>query len=41
MNAGFPEVRARRLRGTKALRAMVAETALTVSQLRRRNFRRR
>jgi len=33
MNAGFPEVRARRLRGTKALRAMVAETALRPAEL--------
>ena len=28
MSAGFPEVRPRRLRGTRALRSMVAETAL-------------
>jgi len=33
MSAGFPEVRARRLRGTKALRAMVAETALRPAEL--------
>src|ERR1700733_12330944 len=33
MTAGFPEVRARRLRGTKALRAMVAETALRPAEL--------
>src|ERR1700683_4305624 len=30
---GFPEVRPRRLRGTKALRAMVAETALRPAEL--------
>ena len=30
---GFPEVRLRRLRGTKALRAMVAETALRPAEL--------
>jgi porphobilinogen synthase len=33
MSAGFPEVRARRLRGTEALRAMVAETALRPAEL--------
>src|SRR5579862_7019600 len=33
MTAGFPEVRARRLRGTRALRAMVAETALRPAEL--------
>ena len=33
MSAGFPEVRTRRLRGTKALRAMVAETALRPAEL--------
>jgi porphobilinogen synthase len=33
MTAGFPEVRPRRLRGTKALRAMVAETALRPAEL--------
>src|ERR1700722_14441022 len=33
MTARFPEVRARRLRGTKALRAMVAETRLRPSEL--------
>ncbi len=33
MSAGFPEVRARRLRGTRALRAMVAETALRPAEL--------
>jgi porphobilinogen synthase len=33
MSAGFPEVRPRRLRGTKALRAMVAETALRPAEL--------
>jgi porphobilinogen synthase len=33
MSAVFPEVRARRLRGTKALRAMVAETALRPAEL--------
>ena len=33
MTAGFPEVRMRRLRGTKALRAMVAETALRPAEL--------
>jgi porphobilinogen synthase len=33
MSAEFPEVRARRLRGTKALRAMVAETALRPAEL--------
>jgi porphobilinogen synthase len=33
MSAGFPEVRMRRLRGTKALRAMVAETALRPAEL--------
>jgi porphobilinogen synthase len=33
MSAGFPEVRARRLRGTKALRAMVAETTLRPAEL--------
>jgi porphobilinogen synthase len=33
MSAGFPEVRARRLRGTKALRTMVAETSLRPAQL--------
>ena len=33
MSAGFPEVRLRRLRGTKALRAMVAETALRPAEL--------
>jgi len=33
VTAGFPEVRPRRLRGTKALRAMVAETALRPAEL--------
>jgi porphobilinogen synthase len=33
MSAEFPEVRTRRLRGTKALRAMVAETALRPAEL--------
>ena len=33
MSAGFPEVRPRRLRGTKALRTMVAETALRPAEL--------
>ncbi len=33
MSAGFPEVRPRRLRGTRALRAMVAETVLRPAQL--------
>jgi porphobilinogen synthase len=33
MTAGFPEVRPRRLRGTKALRAMIAETSLRPAQL--------
>lgn len=33
MSAGFPEVRMRRLRGTKALRSMVAETALRPAEL--------
>ena len=33
MSAEFPEVRARRLRGTAALRAMVAETALRPAEL--------
>jgi porphobilinogen synthase len=33
MNAGFPEVRPRRLRGTRALRTMVAETSLRPAQL--------
>ena len=33
MAAGFPEVRPRRLRGTKALRAMVAETTLRPAEL--------
>ena len=33
MSAGFPEVRPRRLRGTRALRAMVAETALRPAEL--------
>jgi porphobilinogen synthase len=33
MSAGFPEVRPRRLRGTKALRAMVAETVLRPAEL--------
>jgi porphobilinogen synthase len=33
MSAGFPEVRARRLRSTKALRAMVAETAVRPAEL--------
>src|ERR1700747_2213770 len=33
MGAGFPEVRTRRLRGTKALRAMVAETSLRPAEL--------
>jgi porphobilinogen synthase len=33
MTAGFPEVRLRRLRGTRALRAMVAETALRPTDL--------
>ena len=33
MTAGFPDVRPRRLRGTKALRAMVAETALRPAEL--------
>jgi porphobilinogen synthase len=32
MSAGFPEVRPRRLRGTKALRAMIAETSLRPAQ---------
>src|SRR5215469_6944195 len=33
MSAGFPEVRARRLRGTRALRAMIAETSLRPAEL--------
>jgi porphobilinogen synthase len=33
MPAGFPEFRPRRLRGTRALRAMVAETALRPAEL--------
>jgi porphobilinogen synthase len=33
MTAGFPAARPRRLRGTKALRAMVAETALRPAEL--------
>src|SRR6201999_2078580 len=33
MSAGFPEMRARRLRGTRALRAMVAETSLRPAEL--------
>src|SRR3984885_6799345 len=33
MTAGFPEVRLRRLRGTRALRAMVSETSLRPAQL--------
>jgi porphobilinogen synthase len=33
MSAGFPEIRARRLRGTAALRGMVAETSLRPQQL--------
>ena len=33
MTAGFPEVRPRRLRGTRALRAMVAETSLRPAEL--------
>jgi porphobilinogen synthase len=33
VTAGFPEMRARRLRGTRALRAMVAETALRPAEL--------
>jgi porphobilinogen synthase len=33
MGAGFPEVRPRRLRATRALRAMVAETALRPAEL--------
>jgi porphobilinogen synthase len=33
VSAGFPEVRPRRLRGTRALRAMVAETALRPAEL--------
>jgi len=33
MTAGFPEVRPRRLRGTKALRAMVAQTTLRPAEL--------
>jgi porphobilinogen synthase len=33
MSAGFPEVRMRRLRGTRALRAMVAETSLRPAEL--------
>lgn len=33
MSAGFPEVRPRRLRGTKALRAMVAENSLRPAEL--------
>jgi porphobilinogen synthase len=33
MSAGFPAARPRRLRGTKALRAMVAETALRPAEL--------
>jgi porphobilinogen synthase len=33
VSAGFPEFRARRLRGTKALRAMVAETTLRPAEL--------
>jgi porphobilinogen synthase len=33
VTAGFPEVRPRRLRGTRALRAMVAETSLRPAEL--------
>ena len=33
MSAGFPVVRPRRLRGTKALRAMIAETSLRPAEL--------
>jgi porphobilinogen synthase len=33
MSAGFPDVRMRRLRGTRALRAMVAETSLRPAEL--------
>src|ERR1700678_4172812 len=33
MSAGFPEVRTRRLRGTRALRTMVAETSLRPAEL--------
>ena len=33
MSAGFPEIRMRRLRGTPALRSMVAETSLRPAQL--------
>ena len=33
MTAGFPDVRPRRLRGTRALRAMVAETSLRPAEL--------
>src|SRR6201996_9869436 len=33
MTAGFPEVRARGLRGSKALRALVAETGLRPAEL--------
>jgi porphobilinogen synthase len=33
MTAGFPELRPRRLRGTRALRAMVAETVLRPAEL--------
>jgi len=33
VSAGFPDVRARRLRGTAALRSMVAETALRPAEL--------
>jgi porphobilinogen synthase len=33
VSAGFPEARPRRLRGTRALRAMVAETALRPAEL--------
>lgn len=33
MSAGFPQVRPRRLRGTKALRAMVAETTVRPAEL--------
>src|ERR1700743_861392 len=33
MAAGFPKLGARRLRGTKALRAMVAETGLRPAEL--------
>ena len=33
MSAGFPEVRMRRLRGTRALRSMVAETSLRPAEL--------